>query len=180
MTDTDALTTIERLYAAGETAFTGLHGANRLASNSLLEAVVFSSRAADAVLKVLQESTGEKLPEIPSWDASGTYDAEEWVLISHDLVEVRKLMEDYVGIVRSLLRLDRAKRRLSLISREVEDYWRRTVVSPELVQMRNIAQVAKLVVRCALIRKESRGCIIPRITPSKMNFLAQGIRLSDK
>ncbi len=171
MSDSWARSTIDRLYVAGEVAYTGLHGANRLASNSLLEAVVFASRAAAAVKRVLKETKGETLPNIPPWDDSGTYDAEEWVLISHDLLEIRKLMEDYVGIVRSGLRLERAKRRIGLISREVEDYWRRTVVSPELVEMRNIAQVAKLVVKCALYRKESRGLHYTTDYPERDEFL---------
>ncbi len=157
ITDTHSRTTIERLYAAGEVAHTGLHGANRLASNSLLEAVVFSGRAAGDIKKTLRDNKDEKLPRIPRWDDSGTYDAEEWVLISYDRQEIRKLMRYYVGIVRSTHRLKRAERRLELITNEVEDYWQRTVVSPELVELRNIAQVAKLVVQCAMRRKESRG-----------------------
>ncbi len=157
VTDTDARTTIKRLYAAGEVACTGLHGANRLASNSLLEAVVFASRAAESAKMELAESNDDLSIEIPPWDDSGTYDPEEWVLIEHDRNEVRKLMEDYVGIVRSDARLYRAERRLDLISREIEEYWRRTVVNPELVELRNIVQVARLVVRSALSRKESRG-----------------------
>ncbi|MBD3165050.1 L-aspartate oxidase [bacterium] len=157
ITDTDAESTIERLFAAGEVAMTGLHGANRLASNSLLEAVVFSTRAAVSVQKALAESKGEQLPDIPEWDDTGTYDAEEWVLIKYDRKEIQKLMGYYVGIVRSDLRLERAKRRLELITEEVEDYWWRTKVSPDLVELRNIAQVSRLVVECALRRKESRG-----------------------
>ncbi|HEB84469.1 MAG TPA: L-aspartate oxidase [Bacteroidetes bacterium] len=155
--DAWARSTVERLFAAGEVAHTGLHGANRLASNSLLEAVVFGARAAKTVIELLQETKGETLPEVPPWDDSGTYDPEEWVLTSHDRGEIQKLMEDYVGIVRSDLRLERAERRLDLITREIEDYWRRTVVSPELVELRNTAQVARLVIRCAMMRKESRG-----------------------
>ncbi len=157
ITDQWAETTIERLFAAGEVAHTGLHGANRLASNSLLEAVVFSSRAAKKAQEILDSNKGEKLPNIPEWDDSGTYDPEEWVLIKYDRKEIQKLMGYYVGIVRSDLRLQRAHRRLELITREVEDYWWRTKVSPELVELRNIAQVAHLIVRCAMRRKESRG-----------------------
>jgi len=157
ITDLNAQTTIERLYAAGEVAQTGLHGANRLASNSLLEAVVFASRAASAVKKTLLENKGECLPDIPHWDDSGTYDPEEWILISYDRQEIRQLMRSYVGILRSDHRLKRAELRLELLTREIEDYWQRTVVSPELVELRNMAQVAKLVVHCAMMRKESRG-----------------------
>jgi L-aspartate oxidase len=157
VTNANAETTLDRLLAAGEVACTGLHGANRLASNSLLEAVVFSSRAADTAKRLLAESKNDVLQEIPEWNDSGTYDPDEWVLISHDKREIQVLMEDYVGIVRSELRLERAARRLSLIAREVEDYWRKTTVMPELVELRNMAQVARLIVKCARQRKESRG-----------------------
>ncbi|MBZ0263921.1 L-aspartate oxidase [bacterium] len=170
MTDTWGRTTICNLYAAGEVAYTGLHGANRLASNSLLEAVVFASRAAESARERLKELSGTNNDAIPPWDDSGTYDPEEWVLIAHDLGEIQKLMEDYVGIVRSDLRLRRAKRRISLITGEIEDYWRRTVVSPELVELRNIAQVARLVVRYALLRKESRGLHYTTDYPQKDTF----------
>lgn len=169
--DKNTQTTIERLYAAGEVACTGLHGANRLASNSLLEAVVFSSRAAKKVLAELENNKFEVLPDIPEWDDSGTYDPEEWMLIAYDRREIQKLMGYYVGIVRSDVRLERAQRRLELITREVEDYWWRTVVSPELVELRNIAQVALLVVRCASQRKESRGLHYTTDFPEADSFL---------
>lgn len=157
VTDPSGRTTIDRLFAAGEVAQTGLHGANRLASNSLLEAVVFSGRAATAGKAILAKNGDSPLMDIPPWNDAGTYDSEEWVLIRHDKAEIQELMEDYVGIVRSDLRLERAARRLALIAREVEDYWRRTVVSPDLVELRNMAQVARLIVKCARGRKESRG-----------------------
>lgn len=157
VTDLGGRTNLEGLFAAGEVACTGLHGANRLASNSLLEAVVFSAKAAEESRELLKKNGNEHLPEIPPWNDFGTYDPEEWVLISHDRREIQVLMEDYVGIVRSDLRLTRAARRLALITNEVEDYWRRTVVTPDLVELRNMAQVARLIVKCARQRKESRG-----------------------
>jgi len=171
VTDTEAHTTLDRLFAAGEVAHTGLHGANRLASNSLLEAVVFAQRANEEAQRVLGYAKDEEMPDIPEWNDSGTYDPEEWVLIRHDRREIQVLMEDYVGIVRSDLRLQRAARRLATIAAEVEDYWRRTTVSPELVELRNMAQVARLIVKCARQRKESRGLHFTTDFPSVDNIL---------
>lgn len=154
-TDLDGRTSLPGLFAIGESACTGVHGANRLASNSLLEAVVYGRRAA-AVLQC------EDLPEVPEariapWDKTGTYDPEEWVVVSHDRDEIRRLMWDYVGIVRSRPRLERAQSRLALISREIEHYYRRTSLRPGLVELRNMAAAARLAVGCALHREESRG-----------------------
>ncbi|MFH0882395.1 MAG: L-aspartate oxidase [bacterium] len=157
ITDVHGRTTVDGLFAAGEVAQTGLHGANRLASNSLLEAVVFAARAAQEGKRVLAATKSEQLRQIPEWNYFGTYDQEEWVLIRHDKREIQVLMEDYVGIVRSDLRLERAARRLALIAREVEDYYRRTTVTPDLVELRNMAQTARMIVKCARSRKESRG-----------------------
>lgn len=154
-TDTSARTTIANLYAAGETAFTGLHGANRLASNSLLEAVVFAERAAASVRESRQKQS--ELPDIPDWNDRGTFDPEEWVIISHDRDNIRRLMWDLVGIVRSDFRLHRAMSRIALIREEVEEYYRRTRLSLELIELRNIAVNAWLIVVCARHRKESRG-----------------------
>ena len=171
VTDMSSRTTLDRLFVAGEVAHTGLHGANRLASNSLLEAVVFAARAAIEAKKVLDDCRNETLPDVPEWNDSGTYDPEEWVLIRHDRREIQVLMEDYVGIVRSDLRLQRAARRLATIAAEVEDYWRRTTVSPELVELRNVAQVARLIVKCARQRKESRGLHYTTDFPNIDNIL---------
>ncbi|MFC1730457.1 L-aspartate oxidase [candidate division KSB1 bacterium] len=149
-------TSIENLYSCGETAHTGVHGANRLASNSLLEALVFSHHAAVHIVDTLQHIPHP--PEsIPEWDDSGTFNAEEWVLIAHDRLEMQNIMWDYVGIVRSDFRLTRAKRRMKMIFREIEEFYRRTTITEELVELRNLATVAQLIIRCALIRKESRG-----------------------
>lgn len=155
MTDKNGATTISGLYAVGEVAMTGLHGANRLASNSLLEAVVFSHRAA---LTVKERSKNNGVPlNIPDWDDSGTINSEEWVLISHNRKEIQQLMWDYVGIVRSTHRLERALRRIRLIQDEVKDFYRRTKVTEGLIELRNLACVAELIIRSALERKESRG-----------------------
>ena len=158
ITDLNATTNIDRLYASGEVSMTGVHGANRLASNSLLESMVFSNRAA---LHLLDRLKNEPPPnngvELLPWDESGTENAEEWVYISHDRREVQQLMWDYVGIVRSNHRLERAERRIKLIRREIEEYYRRTRVTMPLLELRNIAETALLIVKSALRRKESRG-----------------------
>jgi L-aspartate oxidase len=153
--DIDARTDIRNLYACGEVAQTGIHGANRLASNSLLEAVVFANRAIVAALS--ERKSAQAMPDVPEWDDSDTFDVEEWVLMSHDLDEIRDLMWDYVGIVRSDVRLRRAHHRLELIWTEVEEFYRRAHVTADLIELRNVASVASLVVRCAMERKESRG-----------------------
>lgn len=155
ITDKNGASTIAGLYAVGEVSMTGLHGANRLASNSLLEAVVFSHRAA---LAVKERGKNNVVPSnIPDWDESGTINSEEWVLISHNRKEIQQLMWDYVGIVRSNHRLERALRRIRLIQDEVKDFYRRTKVTEGLIELRNIACVADLIIRSALERKESRG-----------------------
>lgn len=158
-TDLSGRSTIQGLYVTGEAACTGVHGANRLASNSLLEAVVFSKKAfLDSTGYLSRMKTrGIRPPDIPAWDDSGTYDQEEWVLISHDLREVRRLMWDYVGIVRSTERLERAGRRIDLIAGQVESFYKRTRVTAPLLELRNICRMASLIIRCALFRKESRG-----------------------
>jgi L-aspartate oxidase len=155
VTDTNGATSISGLYAIGEVAMTGLHGANRLASNSLLEAVVYSYRSAQSML---ENGKGNSVPlNIPDWDESGTVNSEEWVLISHNRKEIQQLMWDYVGIVRSNHRLERAKRRINLILSEVKDFYKRTKVSEGLIELRNLSYVADLIIRSALERKESRG-----------------------
>ncbi|HID10364.1 MAG TPA: L-aspartate oxidase [Candidatus Latescibacteria bacterium] len=154
-TDLWGRTSIRNLYAVGEAALTGVHGANRLASNSLLEALVFSDRAFRDSLPRAQEP--EKFPDVPDWSEENVFNAEEWVLLSHDRDEIRRLMWDYVGIVRSNYRLQRALRRIRLIAKEVEEFYRRTKVTMDLIELRNLVQVAELIVRCALARKESRG-----------------------
>lgn len=155
MTDRVGRASIGRLFAAGEVAYTGLHGANRLASNSLLEALVFSHRAAESAVA---DADGVSHNEaIPDWDASGTEQPQEWVLVSHNRTEVQRVMWDYVGIVRSELRLARAERRILLLHEETEDFFRRARLSTEVCELRNLIAVAYLIVRSARMRRESRG-----------------------
>lgn len=155
VTDLFARTNLEGLFAVGEVAMTGVHGANRLASNSLLEAVVLADRAAQACQRYLPESQ----PPLPAeeWSDEGTINQEEWVLISHDRQEIQRFMWDYVGIVRSDFRLRRAERRIRLLEREIMEFYWRTKVTEPLIELRNLILVARLIVHCALHRRESRG-----------------------
>jgi L-aspartate oxidase len=150
-------TPITNLYAGGEVSCTGVHGANRLASNSLLEALVFSKRSALDVANKVRSISPIPAALIPPWDDSGTIDNEEWILISHNLTEIKSIMWNYVGIVRSNLRLKRALRRIQFLEKETEEFYRRTKISLELLELRNIITVAKLIVISALKRHESRG-----------------------
>jgi L-aspartate oxidase len=154
--DKKGRTNIHRLFACGEVSFTGVHGANRLASNSLLEAVVFTKPAARAAAKMIRESK-EMFPEILSWNIEGTFNQDEWVFIVHDRHVIKSVMWDYVGIVRSSFRLSRALRRLEVIASEIEAFYKKTTVTNDLIELRNIVTIAKLIVQCALSRKESRG-----------------------
>ncbi len=155
VTDRNGATSVSGLFAVGEVSMTGLHGANRLASNSLLEAVVFSHRAIELIKDQKKEPVGHL--SIPDWDESGTNNSEEWVLVSHNRKEIQQLMWDYVGIVRSNHRLERAQRRIRLIMEEVKDFYKRTKVTEGLIELRNLTCVADLIIRSALERKESRG-----------------------
>jgi L-aspartate oxidase len=148
-------TTIENLYATGESASTGLHGANRLASNSLLESAVFSHRAAMHAIQTLGDS--DFCEAIPDWDAEGTVLNEEMVLITQTTKELQSLMTNYVGIVRSNLRLQRALDRLEIIYRETEELYNRSIISVEICELRNLINVAYLIIKMAQQRKESRG-----------------------
>ncbi len=154
-TDSFARTSIHRLYACGECAYTGLHGANRLASNSLLEALVFADRAANHAVKQVKKY--DIRTDVPDWNAEGTYNPEEMVLITFTRQELQNIMSNYVGIVRSNLRLQRAMERLELIYRETENLYQRTIVSQPLCELRNLINVAYLIIRSAQLRKESRG-----------------------
>lgn len=156
ITDLFGRTSVNNLYACGEVAMTGIHGGNRLASNSLLEAIVFSRRIFEDIKNRvhLAQST---LPDIPNWDESGTLNAEEWVIIAHDRREIQEVMWDYVGIGRCTARLELARRRVNLIKNEVEDFYKRTKVVEGLIELRNLATCADLIIRSALARKESRG-----------------------
>jgi L-aspartate oxidase len=156
--DENARTSVDNLMAIGETACTGLHGANRLASNSLLEAAVFSKRAANfAKDNLAKDSELSPAKKLPSWDLGRAVNIEEQIDIAATWREIRTLMWNYVGIVRSNRRLARARERLTLIRHEVnEDYWK-FVVNRDLIELRNILTVAELIVESALRRKESRG-----------------------
>jgi L-aspartate oxidase len=156
ITDLLGHTDITGLYACGEVGSTGVHGANRLASNSLLEALVYAEQCAISASGFVK-SHSFQFPPIPVWDYEGTFNSEEWVLISHDLLEIKNLMWDYVGIVRSTLRLERALSRMRLIRHEIENFYRRTTVTEGSVELRNLATVAQIIVQSALMRKESRG-----------------------
>jgi L-aspartate oxidase len=156
MTDIDGRSSIKGLYCAGEASMTGVHGANRLASNSLLEALVFSERAAADSLEFFKSYSGP-VREPREWDDSGTINSEEWILVSHNKREIQQIMWDYVGIVRSNHRLERANRRMELIRNEVETFYKKTKVTEGLIELRDLALCATLIIRCAMKRKESRG-----------------------
>jgi L-aspartate oxidase len=151
----NGLTTIANLYASGEVACTGLHGANRLASNSLLEAAVFSHRAAVHAVNTLDNATVSVT--VPDWNAEGTVMNEEMILITQSKKELQSIMSNYVGIVRSNLRLKRALDRLSIIYNETEELYDRSVLSVDICELRNMINVAHLVIRFAMQRKESVG-----------------------
>ena len=154
VTNVDGETEIAGLYAVGEVACTGLHGANRLASNSLLEALVCSHRAAEHVVKNPPPKFDFK---IPLWQSGDATNADELVVVSHNWDEIRRLMWDYVGIVRTGKRLQRAESRLAHLQQEIREYYWNFIVTSDLLELRNIATVAELIVRCALLRPESRG-----------------------
>ncbi|NOQ93273.1 MAG: L-aspartate oxidase [Methylophaga sp.] len=155
ITDLHGQTDIKGLYAIGETAHTGLHGANRMASNSLLECLVFARSAAHHIKQQLEH--GSKPPTIPTWDASRVRPAKEAISISHNWDELRRFMWDYVGIVRSNERLYKAQQRLNLLQQEIGDYYSQHRISSDLLELRNLANVAELIISSALQRKESRG-----------------------
>lgn len=148
-------TDIAQLYAIGEMSYTGLHGANRLASNSLLECLVFARAAAIEISATLEQNNHYK--NLPEWDESRVTDSDEEVVIQHNWHELRLFMWDYVGIVRTTKRLERALHRVELLQREIDEYYRNFKVSNNLLELRNLVQVAELIICCAMERKESRG-----------------------
>lgn len=156
-TDLFGRTTLPGLWAIGETACTGLHGANRLASNSLLEGVVFGARAADKLGETIADLRTRPLPQVPDWETGSAVASDEEVVVSHNWEELRRMMWNYVGIVRSERRLRRAARRVSLLEEEIREYYWHHLVTRDLLELRNIATVAQLIVSFASARHESRG-----------------------
>lgn len=159
LTDHDGRTTINGLYAAGEVSCTGLHGANRLASNSLLEALVFAHRSAIDSARFLKEQKAEirKFSKIPEWSTGNARESQETVIISQNWDELRRFMWNYVGIARSNLRLEGARKRLEIQRQEINEFYWNYFLTPNLIELRNIATVAGLIIESAIFRKESRG-----------------------
>lgn len=174
-TDEWGRTSIFNLYAAGECASTGLHGANRLASNSLLEAMVFAHRSFLHAAETLRQpasvlSEKDQLP-VPDWNEAGTTQPKEMILITQSLKEVQQIMSDYVGIVRTNVRLERAIKRIDLLWEETEALYETTTLSPQLCELRNMITVSYLIVKCAMFRKESRGLHFNTDYPEKSDLL---------
>ncbi|MEM1112722.1 MAG: L-aspartate oxidase [Pseudomonadota bacterium] len=155
LVDTRGRTDVSGLYAIGETSCTGLHGANRMASNSLLECFVYASAAATDITQ--RATSAPSNVSVPAWDESRVTDSDEDVVISHNWDELRRFMWDYVGIVRTDKRLERAGHRVDLLQREIAEYYGNYKIGRDLLELRNLAMVAELMIRCAALRKESRG-----------------------
>jgi len=162
--DLAARSDVSGLYALGEASCTGLHGANRLASNSLLECLVYSEAAAADI----RSQKPVKPPKLPHWDESRVTDADEEIVISHNWDELRRFMWDYVGIVRTTKRLERAKHRIRLLEKEIDEFYANFRVSNDLIELRNLVLTAHLIVECALRRKESRGLHFSRDYPDML------------
>jgi L-aspartate oxidase len=156
--------TLPGLYALGEVASSGLHGANRLASNSLLECLVFAEAAAADILA----TSAPPVPRLPDWDESRVTDADEEVIIAHTWDELRRFMWNYVGIVRTTKRLERARHRIQLLQEEIHEFYSNFRVSNDLIELRNLVDTADLIVRSALARKESRGLHFSRDYPDTL------------
>jgi L-aspartate oxidase len=168
-TDEWGRSSIKNLYACGEVASTGLHGANRLASNSLLEAIVFAHRCFKDVSEKIRETSFNET--IPDWNAKGSMEPKEMILITQSLKELQLVMSDYVGIVRNDVRLQRASRRLDLLWMETEELYNTTTISPQLLELRNMITVGYLIVKGASFRKESRGLHYNTDYPGKSELI---------
>lgn len=160
---------VQNLYVCGECASTGLHGANRLASNSLLEAMVFAHRCFEDAAS--RYNSIEDLPEIPDWNAEGTSEPKEMILITQSLKELQQVMSDYVGIVRNNVRLERAMKRIDLLYEETESLYQNTSVSPQILELRNMITVGYLIIKCAAFRQESRGLHFNTDFPEKSELV---------
>ena len=157
LTDLNGRTDLKRLYAVGESSCTGLHGANRLASNSLLECLVIAESAAQDIAARLAKDEKNDFPVLPEWDESKVADPDEQIVVSHNWDETRRFMWDYVGIVRTKKRLERAQHRVKLLQEEIIEYYGNFRVNSDLIELRNLATIAELTIECAMTRKESRG-----------------------
>lgn len=173
VTDLSARTDLDNLYAVGEVAYTGLHGANRLASNSLLECLVLGRAAAESILA----TPPSVATAIPEWDESRVTDADEEVVLSHNWDELRRFMWDYVGIVRTNKRLARATHRIALLAEEIDEYYQNFRVTNDLIELRNLVVTADLIVRCALQRHESRGLHTSRDYPATLDVAIDTVLL---
>ncbi|HMS66027.1 MAG TPA: FAD-binding protein, partial [Ignavibacteria bacterium] len=187
-TDLEGKTNIENLYASGEVTMTGVHGANRLASNSLLEAMVFSDSIYKSVSQQKKKELNKKkngsedelkkiYSDIYEWNDDGTINTEEWILISHNKKEIKEIMSDYVGIVRNTIRLERAYRRMEMMREEIRNFYKKTKVNVDLLELRNLVTVSYLIIYSAMQRKESRGLHFMQDYPDKddRNFLKDTI-----
>ena len=157
VTDLNGRSTIQNLFVSGESANTGVHGANRLASNSLLEGIVFSDLAFAYIKNNYSKIKKLKIPEYPYWDKEGTFDLDESILVQHNIQDVKRIMWNYVGIVRTDLRLHRAYKRIIMLAEEIHDYYRKSTVTPQIIELRNLATVAKLIIKSAKRRPDSIG-----------------------
>lgn len=175
MVNENGQTDVLNLYALGETSFTGLHGANRMASNSLLECFVYGMSAAKHIAKAFAENRVPSIPNIPAWNSDKVSDIDEEVIVLQNWDELRQTMWHYVGIVRSDKRLHRALSRILLLKKEVNDYYRDFVITKNLIELRNLLVVSELIVRCALKRHESRGLHYNRDFPQTLPVVADSI-----